>query len=145
MYLHGFQSYLWNETVKEYLTLKPKNIKIQIIGFGTEFNDTKQSKGFFVSRKFFKKISQDKEIEKIIGKLLRKEKITQRDFIIQQMPELSSEGSERDLFVTPKKFKILKTEKDELNKGKYKMVVSFALPKGSYATFVIDLFFRNIF
>ena len=53
------------------------------------------------------------------------------------MPELSSEGTERDLFIEIKDFKIREMEKD-------KAVVSFSLPKGSYATVVIkELFSRQ--
>jgi len=94
-----------------------KNIKIPVIGFGTE--------------------TSNNQLGKIINNILKKEKIFLRDFIIREMPELSSEGTERDLFIEIKDFKIREMEKD-------KAVVSFSLPKGSYATVVIkELFSRQ--
>ncbi len=103
LYVHSYQSYLWNEMVVK------SNVKyIPIIGFGTKI--TENIKG-----------------------ILEKEEITTRDFIIKQIPELSSEGVERNLFV---KIKNLKIEK--IKKG---YIIRFTLPKGSYATEVIKQIF----
>ena len=46
----------------------------------------------------------------------------------------------RDLFIKPIDFDI-KIENDELNKMRYKAIVYFSLPKGSYATVVIKELF----
>jgi len=121
LYLHAYQSYLFNKTIDQYLknnkNKSMKNIKIPVIGFGTE--------------------TSNNQLGKIINNILKKEKIFLRDFIIREMPELSSEGTERDLFIEIKDFKIREMEKD-------KAVVSFSLPKGSYATVVIkELFSRQ--
>ena len=122
MYVHAYQSYIWNKTVEEYLETRPlTNEKISIVGFSTE-------------------LIRDK-IGTIIKKILLEEEINQRDFIIRQIPELSSEGGERDLFITPENFMISEPEEDDLNKGKYKVIVNFTLPKGSYATVVIESLF----
>lgn len=123
-YIHSYQSYLFNNTLEQYLkknNLKIKNEKFPIIGFGTEINN--------------------KEIKKIIKKLMEKEKITFRDFIINSIPDLSQEGDERDLFIEVEGFKIIKFGKDELNKNRFKVKINFSLQKGSYATvFVGNLF-----
>ncbi len=121
LYLHAYQSYLFNETISHYLKINKnkslKNIKIPIIGFGTE--------------------TSNNQLGKIISNILKKEKISLRDFIIRQMPELSLEGAERGLFAEVKDFKIRKL-------GKGKATLSFYLPKGSYATVVIkELFSRQ--
>ena len=122
MYIHSYQSYLFNETIIQYLKLKPtKNINIPIVGFGTEI--------------------KDKNLKKIIEKILKKENISFNDFIIRQIPELSSEGNKRDLFVNIKNFKLESFENDELNKGKIKIKIKFTLDKGSYATNVIKFLF----
>jgi len=141
MYVHAFQSLIFNNTITELIKSETKeykkvdysngffvfpdkdlkNIKIPIVGFGTEF--------------------KDKKIKDISSVLLKKEGITLRDFIIRGMPELASEGNERDMFVKAEKLNI-KTEDDELNKKK--CIVSFTLPKGSYATIVIKKIFSNI-
>jgi len=134
IYIHAYQSYLWNKYVSEYVKKYGRNIqsldcslgklyfgdveskKIPLIGFGTELDD-------------------EMEI------LLKEEGISQRDFLIRSIPELSSEGAERDLVVEAENVKIGKLIDDDLNKGKKKIVISFDLPKGSYAT----MFIRSLF
>ena len=124
MYIHAYQSWVWNLTVEVYLKRKLlKNEKIPIVGFGTE-------------------LGKDK-ISVIIKKILKKEGVGLRDFVIKQFPELSSEGSSRDLFMNVKDFKIISIQEDDLNKGKFKAMVSFSLNPGSYATVLIDNLFKN--
>jgi tRNA pseudouridine13 synthase len=118
LYVHAYQSFIFNKVLEQYTKTNKKIEKIPIVGFGTESND------------------------KIMRTLLEKEKIVPRDFIIRQIPELSSEGDERSAFMAVKDFKIIKQEKDELNEGKEKLIVEFTLPKGSYATVFIDYLFR---
>ena len=140
MYVHAFQSLIFNKTVSELIMSETddykkvkysqgcfvfpkkeiKNAKIPIVGFGTEFKDNK--------------------LREISLKLLKEEGITLRDFIVRGMPELTCEGDERYMFVKAEKLSI-KTDDDELNKNKKKCIVSFTLPKGSYATIVIKKIF----
>ena len=61
--------------------------------------------------------------------------------MIKKLPWLIEETSYRDVFVDVKGFKTLDYEKDELNEGKYKQVVEFELPKGSYATILVKEMF----
>jgi len=124
LYIHAYQSFIWNLTVDIYMKTKPlSNEKIPIVGFGTELKDDK--------------------ISTIIKQILKKEKIDLRDFVLKQFPEISSEGSERYLFISPKDFKIVKIDEDEFNKGQFKAMVSFSLPPGSYATVVVDYLFKD--
>ncbi|MBW2993027.1 tRNA pseudouridine(13) synthase TruD [Candidatus Woesearchaeota archaeon] len=123
IYVHAYQSWIWNEMVKEYLKREPaENEKIPIIGFGTEF--------------------KNRTVNLIANKIMNREGISPRDFIIRQMPELSAEGNERDLFVTPEDFWV-EFEEDGLNKGKLKAIVHFILPKGSYATEIVKHLFKD--
>ena len=94
-----------------------------MIGFGTEI--------------------ENNETKIIVDKILEKENIGFRDFIIKQIPELSVEGDERKAFIKISDFKIIKQEKDELNKNKEKLIIKFSLPKGCYATVLIDFLFKN--
>jgi len=122
LYIHSYQSFLWNLTVKEFIERKGlKKISIPIIGFGTEI--------------------KDKEINEIISKIMKKENIDYRDFIIRELPELSVEGKEREIIVKPNNFKVDSIGKDEPNKGKNKVVLSFRLPKACYATVVVEWLF----
>lgn len=122
IYVHAYQSWIWNEAVSQYMKGNPvANEMIPIVGFATEF--------------------KNKTIAVIVSKILHSEGITPRDFIIKQMPELSSEGSERDLFVTPEDLWATFKE-DGLNKGRLKAIVHFILPKGCYATEVVKHLFR---
>jgi len=107
IYVHSYQSYLWNK-LAEPCSAKLSNKKLNIIGFDTKL--TKEETN-----------------------LLKKEGIDQRDFIIKQIPELTSEGSERELFTDIKDLKIKK-----IGKG---YILRFKLNKGSYATIVIDSLF----
>ena len=118
LYVHAYQSYLWNLTVKEFLKTMPfKSQKIPIVGFGFKFDNRK--------------------VSSIIRNILNQEGISPRDFIIKQFPELSAEGTERELFIKPHKLVVFEND-DDLNPGKFKSIVTFSLPKGSYATVVID-------
>ncbi len=137
IYVHSYQSCIFNLIVEQYLQCKyknkvknnaenfdkhiNKNIKIPLIGFSTEIEEI--------------------EIKEITENIMLQEKITYRDFIIRQIPELSSEGNERDLFVYIENLKSGELEEDELNQGKKKVKVSFSLSKGAYATNVIKHLF----
>ncbi|MBW2971061.1 tRNA pseudouridine(13) synthase TruD [Candidatus Woesearchaeota archaeon] len=126
MYVHAYESYLWNKCVAMYLELKGekmKNIDFPIIGFGTE--------------------SDDPEIKKICSDILCSEGISLRDFIVRQFPELSCEGSTRKIIADIENLEIGELEEDELGHKK-KVKVKFYLGAGCYATVVIKkLFDKN--
>ncbi|MBN2053038.1 tRNA pseudouridine(13) synthase TruD [Candidatus Woesearchaeota archaeon] len=132
MYIHAYQSKLWNETARILLEKAPpalealkKNsssaFKIPLIGFSTE--------------------TDNNEIKMIIHDILKAEGITYNDFVIRAIPELSGAGGERDLFTQVKDLVIGELEDDEINKGKKKVKIFFSLGKGSYATEVIKELF----
>jgi tRNA pseudouridine13 synthase len=107
IYVHSYQSYLWNLMAEKEKNSKT-NKKINIIGFDTDL--TKEEKD-----------------------LLDIEGISQRDFIIKQIPELTVEGTVRELFTEIKELDIKKTESG------YNL--NFKLKKGCYATEVIKQMF----
>jgi len=137
MYIHAVQSWLWNETSAEYIKQKTKkfseikynhgkfifpvkkitNIEIPLISFDTEF--------------------ENKEIEEIYKKIMEKQKLSLRDFIIRQIPDITPLGGERNLIAEVRELSFGKLENDELNIGKKKITLAFELGKGSYATIVI--------
>ncbi len=127
LFVHAYQSLLWNETVRacvgkgkevaysqgRFVFKAIRNKKIPLLGFGTELNG---------------------RVKKIITKLLEKEGITLREFIVRELPDASVEGSERDMVVEVKEFSY------EIDEGVVKL--SFFLPKGSYATIVVKYLFE---
>lgn len=125
LYIHSYQSFLFNKTIDECIknNISLEDKKIPLVGFGTEIGDEK--------------------IDQVLKNILKEENLVPRDFIIRQIPDLSTEGDRRDALISIDDFKIIKEEKDELNKGKKKLVVSFSLPKGAYATVLIDYLFKQ--
>lgn len=130
LFVHSYQSFLFNKSIDEYLKInenhKIKNIKIPLIGFNFELNSAKNA-----------------QLRKILKKILEEEKINPRDFIISQMPELTSEGGFRDLLFDVKGIEILEIKTDELNQNKKKMKIRFSLPKSCYATVVAEHLFHT--
>ncbi len=140
MFVHAYQAFLFNKTAAAYITgtcgskvkrvdyslgmfLFPttaaENRKIPIIGFATEADKIK-----------------DKKVAAITAAIMKDEDITPRSFIIRSMPELTSEGGSRQLLMEVKSL-AYQFEEDELNKGKKKCTLTFALDKGCYATVVV--------
>ncbi len=117
LYVHSYQSYIWNKSAEEYLKERNEEInedaEIPIVGFGAEYSDEKT--------------------KKIIKKILAEEGITERDFIIKEIPDASVEGGKRKLFVDIQDFKMEKLDG--------KCMLKFFLPKGSYATEVVRQLF----
>lgn len=127
LYVHSFQSYLWNQVVNTIISNNSsdeiKDIKtIPLVGFGTELTHN---------------IVRD-----AYDSLLSKEEIVLNDFVIKAIPDLSVEGSERELFCEIEDLALSELEDDELNQGKKKMVASFFLKKGCYATQAINELFN---
>ncbi|MBI2207900.1 tRNA pseudouridine(13) synthase TruD, partial [Candidatus Woesearchaeota archaeon] len=90
LYVHSYQSFLFNKTLEQYAKKNSKlkddvNKKLPLIGFGTELGNN--------------------EMSGMIKKIMEEEKINFRDFIIRQIPELSSEGIEREAFIKINDFK----------------------------------------
>lgn len=132
LYVNSYQSYIWNESVSEYIKKNFKNDKIKYV-FG-ELNITDQMVKIEIPLPGFSYPSP------LLDKQMRKEKITYRDFIIKQLPSVTEEGSERKI-IQKVKLEFSELEEDELNKGMKKICVKFELPKGSYATMVIKHLF----
>jgi tRNA pseudouridine13 synthase len=113
IYVHSYQSWVWNQVVEKI----DKKGKLPLVGFGTIVDNN------------------------ILADFLAEEEIKPRDFIIKEIPELSSEGDERKITEEAKNLKIGNLEEDELNKDKKKVLIKFTLSKGSYATeFLRQLF-----
>ena len=78
----------------------------------------------------------------LVIEVLKQEGVTFRDFIIPQFPKLTCEGSMRSRIVSVNNLTYTFAE-DEFHRGYKKAVVSFSLPKGSYATQAVSSLFSK--
>lgn len=116
LYIHAVQSKFFNDLLADNLkTFKHRTIKYSLGKF--VFPENLKIENFQLPLPGF-----DYE-EKL------PENLKPRDFIIKEIPRLSSEGSSRNAFMDVKNFKV--------DKRKNGMLVSFQLGKGSYATIVL--------
>lgn len=59
------------------------------------------------------------------------------DLRVPETPQLFFKHEERPLFVVPGKLRVNEPRRDELNRGRLKLNLSFTLPPGAYATLVV--------
>jgi tRNA pseudouridine13 synthase len=141
LYIHSVQSWLWNEVAAEYIKLKIKKKFESKYNHGIFIFPDKKQESIQIPLVSFDTEFEDKKIKELYEKILSKEKINLRDFIIRQIPDITPMGNTRELVAEVKNMEIGELEKDELNEEKKKIKISFELGKGSYATIVI----RKIF
>lgn len=134
-FINAYQSFLWNELASSMIS-EEEHFKVEY-SLGTLAFPKNKIKNKKVALPGFLNCKGYEDI-------FKEEGITRKDFVIRQVPELSSEGAERDLVVEVKDFKTISFGKDDFNKGKFKQTVSFKLPKGSYATVVVKSQTGNI-
>ncbi len=139
-YIHSLQGYLFNYVLSSYLNNKYKDIKLVRYSLGNYVFVREEIKNFKLPLISFD-VKFDKRFSKYFDKILKDLKIKKEDFLIREMPELIDETVYRDCIAKVKDFKIVKYEKDELNNGKFKEIISFRLTKGSYATILIKEYF----
>ena len=123
LYVHSFQSYLFNKMLSNSIKSK-KYILI---------NEDKMNVGEGIVEKI-PLLGFTSKISKEYSSLLEKENVKLKDFINRQIPFLTLEGTFRDSFVEIKDLEIIKEKESYLLK--------FSLPKGSYATIVIKSIFQ---
>ncbi len=137
IYVNSYQSYLFNRTLEEYLKTKYKNYSIADYSQGTFIFSDDKIKNEKIPILGFLTEFENKEIGKLYEKLMKEDKIKKEDFVMKEMPEVSSEGGQRDLLVEVKDLEIKKEDEKTF-------VISFALPPGSYATLVIKKMFAKV-
>lgn len=118
LYVNAYQAYLWNMWLARRIRSNNVPETLPLPGFGCEGNT---------------------ELEGIF----EEEGITSRDFIIRQLPHISAEPLLRDTTVTPHDMSISLCEVDECYPETQKYTLRFFLPKGSYATVIIDHVFPD--
>jgi tRNA pseudouridine13 synthase len=163
MFVYAYQSYLFNKIlskrIKQKMPLNEANVGDIVLPIRKGFID---QTGIIVKKnnieKVNKQISKGKaavsgvlfgsdsvfsegEMGEIEHKIIEQEKIDPRDFIIPDIPFVSSSGSRRPLlgFVKNLKYNLID---DDLSKGKKALKLNFELKKGSYATSLLREFMK---
>lgn len=123
LYLHAYQSLLFNRVLAEYVEEHDPNADSVAYSQGelrfpsVEIPDTElQLPGF------------GSETDERAARVLEAEGVTSRDFVIRQLPNLSLEGSTRRALIRVEEFSVEEGARPTF---------SFTLPKGSYATIVL--------
>ena len=155
MFLNAYQSYLWNESLKEIFKrivgkerLYHIDYNIGYLIFYKKLIDTEIKKIpiTFQTISPFMKFSSDFE-EEIINYILSIENINLGNLDIEKETSNFFKTRKREVILKPQEFTISNLEIDEINdKGKkkrYKIILSFILPKGSYATIVTKRLFGH--
>ena len=146
----AYQSWLWNEGVKQYLREVVGIARLVSIRYqaGTllfpRALDPGQSRR--LGRATFPLLApgtrfDDPVVEKAALSVLRREEMSLASLQVPGAPQIHFDPEERPLLVVPGKLVVGEPSPDELNKGHLKVNVAFTLPPGSYATLVVKRLF----
>jgi len=113
-YIHAYQSWIFNEVLNMALKSRKKTDKIKIVGRDSKLTGSKS--------------------DKILSGILKKENVQPKDFSIKEL-SLSCRGSYRKAFINIKDIHYVVNED--------KITLKFQLPKGSYATVLINEVSKN--
>ena len=120
IYIHSYQSYIFNEILKKIKF--EKQSEICLVNFNSK---------------------NKKNIESIQNEILEKDKISKKDFELKHIPTLNCEMlAYRKIFSKPKNI-LYKICRDEIFKKNKKIVLKFSLEKGEYATNIVNQLFNK--
>lgn len=164
MHLQAYQSHLWNECVKTLLkNVVPKTNLYSIeyaVGSLLFYKRISESQLGQMPTQFpllSADMMLDEDQKAIVEKVLSKEGITLAQ-ISGRKGESGEKGEgskeeygvgayfssgERNVLVYPAEFTLSEAKEDELNRNRYKMILRFMLPKGSYATIITKRLFNH--
>ena len=164
MFVNAYQSYLFNKILSERIRRKiPLNraivgdvvlpVRKNLVDYKgiivTESNKEKINRQVSKNNAFTSglllgsdSVFSKNEMGEIEYKIIENEKVDYRDFIISEIPFLSSSGSRRPLLAALNKID-WKLNNDELNDGKQALTLKFELKKGCYATSLLREFMKS--
>jgi tRNA pseudouridine13 synthase len=152
IFVSAYQSYLWNECIKEvlkdYVDEKDRYYLEYECGEFMFYKELDNEAFDKLKDAKFPTIAPDVEykgeVKEIIDKVLENEGIELKDLENIDCLNCKFLFNERKILCIPKDFKTSGFKPDELNNGKYKITLEFELNKGSYATMIIKRAFLDI-
>ncbi|UCD13938.1 MAG: tRNA pseudouridine(13) synthase TruD [Thermoplasmatales archaeon] len=164
MFIHAYQSYLFNKILSERIRKKiPINKAIVGDIVLPIRKNRRDDNGIIVKESNIEKVNNqiskgkaavsgllvgsdsifsNGEMGEIERKKIEKERIDYRDFIIPEIPFISSSGSRRALLATINNMN-WKLYDDRVNEGKQALYLKFELQKGCYATSLLREFMKS--
>jgi tRNA pseudouridine13 synthase len=153
MFVNAYQSYIWNECVKEVLKkcvekkkLYPVEYAVGSLLFYKDLSEQEIQKIPSTFGTASDKVNFSEYEKNIINDVLSREGIALTDLAIDEKTGNFFKTRARSIIIIPENFIISNPVKDELNsnkKSKYKIEISFSLSKGSYATIVTKRLFGH--
>lgn len=146
LYLHSYQSYLWNNGLSQLLiNYADRNSIINVPYLLGEFklynklppDNLAYLKSLNIPFITHKTIFSNNELKEIFAQILREENIQLEYFRIRGMKKTYFRKGNRTAVILPQNLMVKEIASDELNKGKTKLTIEFELPRGSYATILI--------
>src|SRR5215208_3902918 len=147
----AYQSWLWNEGVKQYLrdtvgiaSLAAIRYQAGTLLFPRELDGAQARQ---LRDRAFPLLAPstafaDPAIERAALAVLRREDMGLADLAVPETPEIHFDPEERPLLVQPGRLVVGEAKPDELNRGKLRVNVAFTLPPGAYATLVVKRLFH---
>jgi tRNA pseudouridine13 synthase len=146
MVVFEYQSYLWNDAVRRYLSGKVPARDLVLLRYqiGTllfpralpsDLARTFRSKTFPLLAK--DSTFDDAEVKAANQATLERERLSLDRLEVTKVNAFHFKHEERPLFVYPGKLRASEPRPDEANRGRFKVVLSFTLPPGAYATLVV--------
>jgi tRNA pseudouridine13 synthase len=146
----SYQSWLWNEGVKQYLR--------EVVGIQHMASIRYQAGTLLFPRavdaaqarllrtRTFPLLApatrfEDTVVEKAALSVLRREDMTLESLRVPDAPQIHFDPEERPVLVVPGKLLVGEARPDELNRGRSRVNVAFTLPPGAYATLVVKRLF----
>jgi len=82
-------------------------------------------------------VVSDPRVKRLLDAVLAEEGVMLSDLRVRQMSRIRVGGVERPAVVVPQDLAVSAAEQDELYPGRRKLVLSFFLPRGAYATLLV--------
>jgi tRNA pseudouridine13 synthase len=146
MALFELQSFIWNEGAKRYLGTRVP--AAELIGLRYQAGSLVFPRALprelreELWAKTFPLLApdstfDDEQVREAALGALRSQQLQLDELRVPQTPQLFFKHEERPLFVVPGKLRVNEPRRDELNRGRLKVNLSFTLPPGAYATLVV--------